>query len=514
MPRALPSPTAILAACGLLTTLTGCSSTKSAPEAAGASTPAAGAATETAAGTGASSKTVALTTSSAEARDLYLKGRTLAEQLRFHDGRELFEQAAAKDPSFAMAHYQLAVTSPTAKDFFTHEKEAVALADKASEGERLMIRILEANGNAKPKEALEYSEELVTKFPGDERAHFLLGTAYFGRQDYDRAIAELQKSITINPTFSGAYNLLGYGYRQVEKYDDAEQAFKKYIELIPNDPNPYDSYAELLMKTGRFDESIAQYRKALSLDPHFGNSHIGIATNLMLQGKHDDAAAEAQKLYDAARDDGDRRFALFARTVIYVDGGRTAAALAEAEKEYGIAAAHGDSANMSADALFIGNILLNAGRPAEAAKRFKQSLELVEKSSLSSDVKDDAKLAAHFNAARVALAKGDLATAKQESAAYASGAEERHNSFRIRGAHELAGAIALKEKRFDTAIAELGQGNQQDPQVLYTTALAYKGKGDAAKAKEFAARAANDNVLPLLTYAFVRAKAKSWPAAS
>jgi tetratricopeptide (TPR) repeat protein len=514
MPRALPSPTAVLTACGLLAILTGCSSSKSDPESASASTTATGAAaaTEMAAGTGVSSKTVSLTTSSAEARDLYLKGRTLAEQLRAQDGRKLFEQAVASDPSFAMAHYQLAVTSATAKDFFTHMKHAVSLSDKASEGERLMIRILEANGNAKPKQGLEYTEELVAKFPGDERAHFLLGTAYFARQEYDRAIAEYQRSIAINPTFSGAYNLMGYAYRSVEKYDDAEQAFKKYIDLIPNDPNPYDSYAELLMKTGRFDESIAQYRKALSLDPHFGNSHIGIATNLMLQGKHDAAAAEAHKLYDAARDDGDRRFALFARSVIYVDGGRTREALAEAEKEYGIAAARGDSANMSADELLIGNILLAAGRPAEAAKRFQHSLEVVEKSSLSSDVKEDAKLAAHLNGGRVALAKGDLATAKQEQAAYASGAEERHNTFRTRGAHELAGNIALKEKKFDAAIAELAQGNQQDPQVLYTTALAYKGKGDAAKAKEFAGRAANFNVLPLLTYAFVRAEAKGFQA--
>ena len=225
MPRALPCPTALLTACGVLAILTGCSSTKSDPNTASATS--AGAATETAAGTGAPSKTVSLTTSSAEARDLYLKGRTLAEQLRFQDGRKLFEQAAAKDPSFAMAHYQLAASSPTAKDFFTHMNEAVALSDKASEGERLMIRIQEANGNTKPKQALEYTEELVTKFPGDERAHFLLGTAYFGRQEYDRAIAEFRKSIAINPTFSGAYNLMGYAYRSIQKYDDAEQAFRK-----------------------------------------------------------------------------------------------------------------------------------------------------------------------------------------------------------------------------------------------------------------------------------------------
>ena len=44
--------------------------------------------------------------------------------------------------------------------------------------------------------------------------------------------------------------------------------------------------------------------------------------------------------------------------------------------------------------------------------------------------------------------------------------------------------------------------------MIYWTALAWKGKGDAAKAKEHAARAANANMLPLATYAFVRADGK------
>ena len=123
-------------------------------------------------------------------------------------------------------------------------------------------------------------------------------------------------------------------------------------------------------------------------------------------------------------------------------------------------------------------------------------------------MKEDAKLADHYNKGRVALAKGDVATAKTEAAAYLSGAEARNNKFRIRQAHELAGAISLQEKDFDEAIAHLGEANQQDPQVVFYTALAYKGKGDGAKAKEWAAKAANANVLPLASYAFVRQKAK------
>ncbi len=505
MPRAFASSIAVLAGTAMLSTLTACRPGKSGTESASATSATAGAAPSATPG---ATKAIALTTNSAEARDLYLKGRTLAENLRAHDGRQLFEQAAEKDPSFAMAHYQLAVNSATAKDFFAHLNQAVALSDKASEGERLTIQVTKAGADAQPKKAVDLAEELASKYPGDERAQFILGNSYLGQQNYEKAIEQYKKAIAINPSFAGAYNSLGYAYRPLEKYDDAEAAFKKYIELIPNDPNPYDSYAELLMKTGRFDESIAQYKKALSVDPHFSNSFIGIATDLMLQGKHDQAAAQAWKLYDAARDDGDRRFALFARSVIYVDAGKTAAAVKEIEKEYALDAKLADTANMSGDALLIGNILLDAWKPDEAAKRFGQSLDLVEKSSLSPDVKEDAKLADHYNKGRVALAKGDVPTAKTEAAAYLSGAEGRNNKFRIRQAHELAGAISLQEKDFDGALTHLGEANQQDPQVVFYTALAYKGKGDSAKAKEWAAKAANANVLPLASYAFVRQKAK------
>ncbi len=102
---------------------------------------------------------------------------------------------------------------------------------------------------------------------------------------------------------------------------------------------------------------------------------------------------------------------------------------------------------------------------------------------------------------------GDLPKAKSEAKAYAEGAAVRQNSFRVRQAHGLLGTIALEEQQFNQAVAHLGQANQQDPQVVYWTALAWQGKGDAAKAKALAARAAKANVLPLVTYAFVRGKA-------
>jgi tetratricopeptide (TPR) repeat protein len=450
---------------------------------------------------------VAITTASDEARTLYVRGRTLSEQLRPHDARKLFEQAAAKDPTFAMAHYYLALSSPTPKEFLAHLNEAVTLSSKASEGERLTIQALQAGVNGDSKKSLEYSQELVAKYPRDARAQTVLGNAYANRQEFDKAVSQLTKATEADPSYSPAYNSLGYAYMPQGKYADAETAFKKYIELVPNDPNPYDSYAEMLMRTGRFDESIVQYKKALSVDPHFSGSYIGIASNLMFQGKHEAAAAQAQKLHDAARDDGDRRTAMLSRAVIYVDQGRTPQALREMEKRYALDARIGDTAAMSEDAGQMGDILLGAGRPDEAAKRYQQSLSLIQRSGLSAELKDNAKLADHYNLARVALAKGDTAKAKAHAQQYTSGAEATQDVGRIWLGHELAGTIALRERDFDEAVDHLAQADQQDPYVLYTMATAYQGKGDAVKAKEFAKRAADMHILPTIRYALVRAKA-------
>lgn len=450
---------------------------------------------------------VAVTTESDEARALYARGRALAEQLRQHDAGKLFQEAIAKDSNFALAHYDFALVSPTTRGFRAHLDRAVALSSHASEGERLMIQSLKSGADGDTKQQLAYAEELVAKYPRDARAQTLLANAYAGRQDFDKAVGQLNKAIAASPDYAPAYNLLGYSYMPQGKYAEAEQAFKTYIELVPNDPNPYDSYAEMLMRTGRFEESIVQYRKALSLEPHFSNSYLGIASNLVFQGKHDAAAAEAQKLHDAARDDGDRRQALISRTLTFVDQGQTAKAVQESEKLYALDARIGDTAAMSLDAIQTGDILLGAGRPDEAATRYRQSLALVQGSSLSTEVKENATLADRYNVARVALAKGDLPAAQAAAAEYLKGAEVTNDVGRIRLGHELAGSIALQEKHFDQAGAELAQADQQDPYILYETALAYQGQGDAAKARELAGRAANMNTFPTVRSAQIRAKA-------
>jgi tetratricopeptide (TPR) repeat protein len=451
---------------------------------------------------------IPITTKSEEARKEFLQGRGLSEKLLGQESLEHFDKAIALDADFASAELARANNSPTAKEFFEHLNKAVGLADKASEGERLMILATQAGANGDVVKQKEYLDQLVTAHPNDERAQFNLGNYYFGQQEFDQAVEHYKKATDLSPSYSPAFNILGYAYRQKVDYTDAEQAFKKYAELIPNDPNPYDSYGELLLKMGRFDDSIAQYHKALSIDSHFAASHLGIASDLMYQGKPAEAEAELQKMADQARNDGEMRTALFGMAVVAADSGKLDKALQQMDKEYAVAEKKNDAAAMAADLQAKGNILAEMPKLDAAAQQFDHSLQLIAGSSLSQEIKDNATRLHHFNMAALAIGKKDYTAAKTHAEEFRKGAEASKNGLQVKQAHELAGRIALAEKDYDTAIAELQQANEQNPRNLYRLAQAYQAKGDSAKAQEYATRAAGFNSLPQLNYAFVRVKAQ------
>lgn len=451
---------------------------------------------------------VPVTTKSEDARKEFLQGRDLAEKLLAQDSLQHFDKAIAADPDFAYAELTRANASPTGTQFFEHLNKAVALADKASEGERLLILANQAGANGEVAKQKELLDKLVAAYPNDERARFNLGGYYFGQQQYTQAIEQYKKATELAPNYSPAYNILGYAYRQAGDYGNAEQAFKKYVELIPNDPNPYDSYAELLLKMGRFEDSIAQYRKALAVDEHFIPSHFGISADLLYMGKPSEATAELAKITEKARNDGERRVALFGQTVVGVDGGKLNRALADLDKQYAVAQQTNDVAGMAGDLQNKGNILAEMQKYDAAQQQFDQLLQMVEGSNLSQKIKDNAKLFHQFNLAVVAIGKKDYAAAKTHAEEFRKGAEASQNAFQIKQSHGLAGTIALARKDYDTAITELQQANDQNPRDLYRLCQAYQGKGDNARAQETCTRAADFNSLPQLNYAFVRAKAQ------
>jgi len=450
---------------------------------------------------------IPITTKSKEARQLFLQGRDFSDRLQVQESKSYLEKAVEKDTDFAMALLYLAFTQSTAREFFEYMDKAKALADKVSEGEKLWILGFDAGVNGLPMKQREYYQKLVELYPNDERAHNLLGLNYFGQQEYEASIAEFQKSIAIAPEFSQPYNQMGYAFRFIKQYDEAERAFQKYIKLIPNDPNPYDSYAELLLKMGQYPASIENYAKALRQNPNFVASYLGTATDYNLMGNYDKARSTLDKLMEIARNNGEKAAALNAMAVSYLDEGNFDKALEMQNQQLDINKEDNDAAGMNGTLVTTGYILLEAGKADEALKKYEEGLNALLESNLATEIKDAGKRGYINNCGRAALVKKDLKTAKAKVEEFLAAVQQMQDANQIMLAHELAGMISLEEKDYDRAITELNQASQLNPYNLYRLALAYLGKGDTEKAKDYLNQTVNFNSLNDINLCFCRKKA-------
>jgi tetratricopeptide (TPR) repeat protein len=452
---------------------------------------------------------IPMTTSSDLALQYFLEGRELYEKFRYPDALEMFERAVGEDSNFALAYVYRAVLQSSAGRTIEEINKAMALLDAVSDGERLFILAVKAGIDGLPKKQGEYYRAMVEAYPNDEHAHYSLGNYYLIQKEYDSAIVQYERAIALDPEFFEPYNELGYVYKILEDYTEAEKAFKKYVELLPDESNPYDSYGELLMKMGRYDESIKIYEKALSVNPDFVTTYIGIASNLNFLGRHEEAREHARKLYDEAHNDRERRLALLAATISFVDEGQMDNASEEIQKRYTIAETLGDSIAMAADLALMGNILLETGEHDSAMGKYDQAVTLVRDSHLPTEMKQTAERTFLFNAARVDLAKYDLAAARLKSEEFRREAEAANNPSLVRLSHQLNGMIASAEGSFDTAVEELSMADLENPYNIYRLALAYKGTRDSTKARELCRRAEEYNIINSLDYAFVRSRAKA-----
>jgi tetratricopeptide (TPR) repeat protein len=196
-----------------------------------------------------------------------------------------------------------------------------------------------------------------------------------------------------------------------------------------------------------------------------------------------------------------------------VHEGQTDKAIEELRAGYALAEAERDGGSMSGDLNQMGDVLREAGRLDEAAAKYSESVATIEKAQVPEEVREAARRNFVFEEGRLAVARNDLATAKTKAAEYGRQVAVRQAPFEVRQEHELLGLIALAEKRYAEATQEFARANQQDPSVLYLSAIAWRKAGDAAKGAALAGKAAKFNGLAF-NYAYVRQKAARFGSTS
>ena len=214
---------------------------------------------------------VAPPTENLQAYELYLKGRYYLAQrgLGLKRALDVFDQAAALDPAFAMAHAGVAEACAILAQFGLVAPDAIR-----------------AKAHAAANRALALAPDLP-------EAHCASGALSLACDwDWARASSALQRAVELNPGYIAARIWLAFYLVFVQGRLDAGIAeAQRAAELDPISPLPVTQLGMALLGAGRYEEAETALRRAAELGPTMfvPPTHLGLLYNRT--GRSDEAIA-------------------------------------------------------------------------------------------------------------------------------------------------------------------------------------------------------------------------------
>jgi len=152
-----------------------------------------------------------------------------------------------------------------------------------------------------PQETLEKGYELAEKaLAMDDSlppAHGLLSAIYIFKREYDKAIAEGERAVALNPSGSFAYFQYASTLLSACRPEEAIPLFQKAIRLNPNaQAISFVRLGHSFCDSGRFEDAIPAYKKGIQRAPDYIFGHLGLVTTYSLMGREKEARAEAAEV--------------------------------------------------------------------------------------------------------------------------------------------------------------------------------------------------------------------------
>ncbi|HXX80444.1 MAG TPA: tetratricopeptide repeat protein, partial [Thermodesulfovibrionales bacterium] len=157
-------------------------------------------------------------------------------------------------------------------------------------------------GNTKsPKEALgkgiELAQKAIALDDSIARPHALLGMLYTMTREYDKAIAEGERAVALNPGDTGILSSYAESLNYVGRQEEAIPILEKAIRLTPTgSAHLYRLLGMTLRNSGRFEEAVSTLKKAIQLAPDNIFSHLNLANTYSLMGREKEARDEAAEV--------------------------------------------------------------------------------------------------------------------------------------------------------------------------------------------------------------------------
>ena len=215
-------------------------------------------------------------TQNAEAYEAYLKGRFWWNKRNaegFKKAIEYFQQAIAKDPSYALAYAGLSDT---------YQKQ-------------------ENNAQVAPQEAYPKAKAAALKAVelDDTLAEGHSSLAYVANvyeRDWETAEREYKRAMELDPNYTIAHYFYGYWFLSARgKLDEGLAEQKRAEELDPLSPAIANQVGITLVCARQYDAAIIELRKAIELDSSFVSAYTYLGLAYAFKGQFPEAIAEGEK---------------------------------------------------------------------------------------------------------------------------------------------------------------------------------------------------------------------------
>jgi serine/threonine protein kinase/tetratricopeptide (TPR) repeat protein/TolB-like protein len=246
-------------------------------------------------------------TQNLDAYDLYLRGRDILKHRQSEKDAqaalELFKQACAKDPGFALAWTGVADASLEMfrlnRDSFRVE-EALATAREATRRDSRLPEVHFALGSVYTQtgnnaEAVAEIKRALKLEPNSDDGYLRLGHAYEGLGQNEAALSAFKKAVELNPYYWYNHDQLGKAYYRMGRNEDALKEFKRVAELDPANESVHNAMGIVYSRLSRWEECIQEFQKAIELHPS-ANAYNSLGTAYFYAGRY----AEAIPMFEKA----------------------------------------------------------------------------------------------------------------------------------------------------------------------------------------------------------------------
>ena len=165
------------------------------------------------------------------------------------------------------------------------------------------IRILNNHLKAKNfNKVIEGSHKILKKIPKNDYLLNLIGMAYQGRSQHNKAINYFKESLKQSPENIAATNNYANSLKAIGKFENSRELFEKILKVKPRYINAYNNYANLKTLYNDYDGAIKLYKKALDLLKENNNipisNSLGFLFSLAAAYQSNNQVEETKKIID------------------------------------------------------------------------------------------------------------------------------------------------------------------------------------------------------------------------